>query len=121
MSYVFCDGNGEDEDYFDVVKAPVAERLGIGLQNRECGKPPCGFESHRALQSEKQTHKEIRVKCKCGWRWVLTKIQYDEFDCGMMGPLRCPKCKTIMMPSSSREVELEEEVIEVEGEDMGWW
>lgn len=66
-------------------------------------------------------HKAIRVECSCGSSVTLSKIQFDDFDCGMMGFLYCPKCEVILFPSSHRKDNgIKEFVFEVEGEDTGW-
>ena len=65
-------------------------------------------------------HKEIKIECGCGFKIVLTQIQYEDFDCGMMGPFNCPLCKTILMPSERRENSVKETVTEVDNEDCGW-
>ena len=40
-----------------------------------------------------KTHNVITIQCLCGTKFELTQIQYDDFDCGMMGFLYCPDCK----------------------------
>ncbi len=65
-------------------------------------------------------HKQVKLTCNCGTTVGFSKIQYDDFDCGMMGFLYCPTCKGIMMPSGHRNIDLQEEEFEVEGQDMGW-
>lgn len=66
-------------------------------------------------------HQETIIKCSCGLSVRLSSIQYDDFDCGMMGFLYCPDCKTTLMPSKDRTAEeITEDQVEVEGEDKGW-
>jgi len=65
-------------------------------------------------------HKRIRVKCSCGSSVELSSIQFDDFDCGMMGFLYCPDCKTVLLPSHHRTVAIKDEMREVEGADKGW-
>lgn len=66
-------------------------------------------------------HKEIQVVCSCGKIIQLTEIQFDDFDCGMMGFLYCPECNTILLPTHRRKDEsIKNITMEVEGEDRGW-
>ena len=64
-------------------------------------------------------HKVKTIECSCGVKMELTEIQFDDFDCGMMGFLKCPKCNKVLMPSGRAEgIKITER--EEEGEDMGW-
>jgi len=66
-------------------------------------------------------HKIVTVKCPCGFSVQMSEIQFDDFDCGMMGFMNCSKCDTVLLPSHRRtNSEIKEEVIEVEGKDRGW-
>jgi hypothetical protein len=66
-------------------------------------------------------HKEIRVKCSCGFTVQMSEIQFNDFDCGMMGFMNCPDCKTILLPSHHRTNRaIKQTEMEVKGEDMGW-
>jgi len=66
-------------------------------------------------------HKEIHVKCSCGWIIELSEIQFDDFDCGMMGFMYCPDCKAVLFPGHHRkDTKIQQTVIEVEGKDRGW-
>jgi hypothetical protein len=66
-------------------------------------------------------HKEIQIKCPCGFTVQVSEIQFDDFDCGMMGFLNCPDCKTVLLPSHHRTNKaVAQETFDVEGEDKGW-
>ena len=67
-----------------------------------------------------KTHNVITIQCLCGTKFEFTQIQYDDFDCGMMGFLYCPDCKKIIMPSHHRKEELTETIKNIEGQDRGW-
>jgi hypothetical protein len=59
------------------------------------------------------------IECKCGVKFELTEIQFDDFDCGMMGFLHCPECNMIIAPYfKTREIKITEQ--QVYGEDPGW-
>lgn len=58
------------------------------------------------------------ITCLCGEVFELTGTQFDDFDCGMMGFLKC-KCGNIIMPHcEERKVQIKEEM--AEGDDPGW-
>ena len=65
----------------------------------------------------------IVKKVKCGCNKVifdLTEIQFNDFNLGIMGFLRCPNCKKIVLPSHRSETEIEIKENEAPGEDPGW-
>jgi hypothetical protein len=68
-------------------------------------------------------HKGTVIHCTCGFRLMLTAIQYEDCDMGICGVINCPKCKkVILLPRDLREKDskITEETIELEGEDKGW-
>jgi hypothetical protein len=62
--------------------------------------------------------KEIHVVCSCGQIIKFSEIEFDEFDCGMMGRLYCPKCDAILLPTHRRKDQSIKNVT-VEVEDKG--
>jgi hypothetical protein len=68
-----------------------------------------------------EKHKEMVVKCSCGFTIRMSEIQFNDFDCGMMGFLNCPTCKTVLLPSHHRKDDkVTTEEFEVDGKDKGW-
>lgn len=50
---------------------------------------------------------------------MLSKIQFDDFNMGIMGWLDCPNCKNPMLPiKRSKGIKIKKE--NVVGKDMGW-
>ena len=76
------------------------------------------------------------LKCSCGFTLKLTDIQFEDYDCGMMGFVFCPTCKCVVLPThhagkkcggkynqlqETIECPIAEHTIEeVEGKDPGW-
>lgn len=66
-------------------------------------------------------HKIITITCSCGFRFQMSEIQFDDFDCGMMGFMNCPECDTVLLPSHHRtDNNIKEETVVVGGKDRGW-
>jgi hypothetical protein len=60
------------------------------------------------------------LECKhCGLKIILTGIQYDDFNSGMMGPLNCPTCRKKLMPGvDKKHVKITQK--RIRGRDPGW-
>lgn len=50
---------------------------------------------------------------------MLTQIQFDDFDCGMMGHFDCPDCKSPMLPTR-RNDKIRVKKFRAKGDDKGW-
>ena len=83
------------------------------MQVRFLPSPPKNFERRNSL-----CIRSYFITCSCEKIFKLTETQFDDFDCGMMGFLKCD-CGQIIMPNcKDRGLKIEEK--EVEGEDPGW-
>lgn len=85
------------------------------------------FESRTARHSNEvtiKTHIDILITCSCGSKVIMTKIQFDDFDCGMMGTLKCHSCGKVLLPTTSRnecsDSTIKQEEVTIPGEDKGW-
>lgn len=52
----------------------------------------------------------------------MTGVQFEDMAIGICGLLYCPFCNEVLLPKrhAKKPVVIEEEEVEVEGEDPGW-
>jgi hypothetical protein len=63
--------------------------------------------------------KVVKVWCECGECLGLTKTQFADFEDGICGPLKCPKCGKKLLPIDE-EINCLLEEVEFIGKDPGW-